>query len=441
MMSLLGRLSIVVAIGCLLLSGQVASAGGGGIEPAAYGYFDFPTCVRYALVHSDALMRSRVQIQLKSLDLKDAHAEIVPDLELQVQYYLILPPSNPETGEYNYNRTCVNVVMSNFNPMAALLKIKGMGVLVDLAKIAHFGKMAEVVGDMAKTFYKIDVLKKQIRLRKQMLALRRNKVGYGKSRLEQGAVDEVQVKLWTNSASATQVSLKTLEADLQTQTLRLKALMGYHPDYCLPLDTRNAADQVLGGFNGQMVAFSDLQASNFHLRLAAKKEQLQSVKTEGSYAAILPKPTILFQSASGLANVASGLYLAFGFNHTLWDGFRKIRDIKRQKMEMRSLNLERHELSKDLYQKYRQVMALLDISGERESLEQEQAKLAEQNEERVAMRYKSGVVPFEEYMDARIEKADTDINAIRSYNDRVEALIDLATLAGGLNRYNGRIRF
>jgi outer membrane protein TolC len=301
--------------------------------------------------------------------------------------------------------------------------------------------MAEAVGEMAKAFYKIDVLKKQIRLRKQMVALRQNKVAYGKSRLEQGGVDEIQVKLWTNSARATQISLKTLEADLQTETLRLKALMGYHPDYYLPLDTRNAVDQVLGGFNGRMITFSDIQAGSFHLRIAAKKEQLQSLKTEGTYAAILPRPVLLFQSASGLANVASGLYLAIGFNHTLWDGFRRIRDIKRQKMEMRSLNLERHELSKDLYNKYRQIMALLDIAGERESFEQEQDKLVEQNEERAASRYKSGIVPFEDYMDARIEKADADINAIRAYNDRVGALIDLATLAGGLNRYNARLRF
>jgi outer membrane protein TolC len=423
-----------LAVIVLLCTGTTCPAAGRE-EPAPPGYYDFPTCVRYALLHSEAILKNRLQIQIRSADLKDGHSELLPQFDLVTRYYLA------RTDETSGNRMNVNVTMSNFNPYEALLKIKAYGIVVDMAKTSHIDKISEAVGDMAKLFFKIDRLKKQIRVRRHMLALRQAKLDYGRRREEQGASDALQVRLWENSVRTERASIQNLEGELELQTLRLKLLMGYHPDYQLPLDTRNAVEQVLGGYNGQMTTFSDIQAANPKLKILAKKEQLQSVKVQGTYVAILPRPVILLESLSNEVDRVSGFNFAIGVDHTLWDGFRKIRDIKRQKMEMRVLNLERHEMSKQLYVKYRQLRTVLDTAADREAIQLEQEKLAELNEERTLSRFKSGTAAFEEYTDAQIEKADAALNVIKAYGDRVEALIDLATIAGGLNRYHAGIRF
>ena len=100
---------------------------------------------------------------------------------------------------------------------------------------------------MAKIFYRIHVLEKTIRARKQIMALHQNKVSYGQSRHEQGAVDPLEVRLWTNNLKGERVKLKSLEAELEEKVGQLKMIMGYHPDYYLPLDTRTWPTRIPRG--------------------------------------------------------------------------------------------------------------------------------------------------------------------------------------------------
>jgi outer membrane protein TolC len=94
-----------------------------------------------------------------------------------------------------------------------------------------------------------------------------------------------------------------------------------------------------------------------------------------------------------------------------------------------------------LYNKYRTLQATLDLAAETMGFNREQSKLAELNEERELLRYKSGNVPFNTYLEARVKKAEVDVASLGTLEERVISLIELATLAGGLNKYNARIRF
>ncbi|MEJ2717092.1 MAG: TolC family protein [Deltaproteobacteria bacterium] len=423
---------------CLLMCAMAVSARAGGApEPGSYGYFDFPTCVRYALVHSDEFLRNRLDIQIRSADLKDAHSELLPTVEVATRFYVARAGNefgdNPLNVELRLKR--------DYNPALALFKIKSQGIMVDIGRITHFSKISQGIAHIAKAFYAIDVLKRQIRARKQMLALRREKVVYGKSRIDQGAVDPLQVRLWSNAVRGERIQLRTLEDKLETKTAELKVLMGYHPDYYLPLDTRDAANQILDGFNGRLITFADIQGSNFSLKILAKKEQLQSTKVAGAYVTLLPQPTVLMESLSGEQDRRSGFNFAVGLNYVLWDGFARVRDIKRQKMIARQTKIDRRQRSRDLYNFFRKLTSLLDLSGEREGFQREQAKLSELSEERSLLRYKSGDIPYEVYLESRISRVDANLAAMGMREARVDALIDLATLAGGLNRYNARIRF
>lgn len=427
-----------VAMSVLLVVLPVVSANGGGRpdptqQPSYYGYFDFPTCVRYALVHSDQLLDSRIEVQLKSINLKDAHAELLPTIEMASRYYLT------RTSETAGNRFNVSFYMRNWNPYLALFKIKGYNVLMDIATITHDRKISEGIAKLAKLFYRIHLLEKRIRLHRQKLALEQEKVNYGKSRLEQGAIDDVLYRTWHNQLRTDRISLKNLENQLEQEVAELKSLIGYHPDYYLPLDTRDAVSQILAGFNGQMIAFSDIQGANLTLKTLAKKEQLESVQLAGAYFQLLPQPMLLFESLSNQPDRTSGSNIAIGVDYTMWDGFRRVRDIKRRKFLARRAEIDRKEMSETLYRNYKKLMSVLDLSSERETVAHERVKLAEMNEERVLLNYRSGDVPFEQYVGSRVTKVESDINAVGILEPRVMALIDLATLAGGLDKYNARI--
>ncbi len=432
-----GRLVLFLAACVLLFPQALPASQEAKVQKESRGYFDFPTCVRYALVHSEDFLKSRIDIQIASADVKDAHAEILPTLSIITRYYINRAQAQSTSG----TPLSVQLFITNWDPYLALLKIKSSGIMVDIGTTKHYDKISENISQMAKIFYRIHVLEKTIRARKQILALQQDKVSYGQSRHEQGTVDPLEVRLWTNNLKGERVKLKTLEAELEEKIGQLKMLMGYHPDYYLPLDTRDAANQILAGFNGQLVTYAEIQGGNLALKISAKKEQFQSNLVTGAYVALVPKPVFVLEDIQNQVDRTSGFNLALGLDYTVWDGFKRVRDIKRQKMKAELLKIDRDQLSQRLYNNFKRLRGELDLSGEREGFYREQARLAEMTEEKAFLQYKAGEVPYELYVEKRLEKVQAYVDSLNSLEGRVTSLIDLATIAGGLNKYNVGIRY
>lgn len=430
-----------ILIACILVLGSSSNVFANTVSPSGqepFGYFDFPTCIRYAFVHSESLVSNKLDIQVASLDLKDAHSELMPTFQLITRYYFIRTDdaNNPNPSRFN-----VQFAMTNWNPYEALIKIRAKSIFVDLAKLAHFDKISENVAQMAKLFYGINTLQATLRGQKQILAIHNNKLNFGKSKFDQGNLDSVTLQSWTNSVKAQQLKVKSLERELEQKTTILKSFMGYHPDYYLPLDTRDAANQILDGFNGRWITFADVQGRNIKLRMAAKKEQAQSVMVTGAYLQLVPKPLFVFTDNKNTPNTTSGVNMALGLDYIIWDGFKRVRDISRQKFKAQQLEIDRKQLSEKLYSEFKRIRGEIDSSGEQSSLSREQAKLADLAEEKAAIMYKSGNIDYGEYSDQRVKTVEAHLNAAQDLQARVNELIDLATMAGGLNKYNAAIRY
>ncbi len=430
--------SIMAVSICFCLSwGSISFASQNEIKPEASHIFDFAGCVRYALVHSEDFTKTRIDIQVRSADLKDAHSELLPTLQLITRYYITRATSNG-SGQGSFS---IQLFMTNWDPYLALLKIKSHGILVDIGKLSHYEKIADNINKMAKLFYRIHVLEKMIRSRKQITALAQNRVNFAKSRMAQGAADSLDVRSLENTVRSESLRVKGMEQEIEQRTSELKFLMGFHPDYHLNLDTRDAANQILNGFDWRMITFMDVQGRNLSLRILAKQEQLQSNRVTGSYVALIPKPLFVLEQVENQVDRTSGFNLALGLDYTLWDGFKRVRDIKRQKLKAEQLKIDRSQYSQRVYGNFKRLRAELETSGDKEGVSREQAKLAELLEEKAFLMFKSGDINYDQYMVRRIERAEADLNSMGSGETRVEALIDLATMAGGLNNYNAGIRF
>ena len=430
--------SVLVFLLVLALSSVSLASTASNPASEPFGYFDFPTCVRYAFVHSESLLANKLDIQISSIDLKDAHSELLPTFQLVTRYYFVRTDdaNNPNPGRFN-----VQFQMTNWNPYEALIKIKTQSIFVDIAKLAHFDKISDNVAQIAKLFYGINTLQSNLRAQKQILAIHNNKLNFGKSKHEQGNLDSFTLQSWTNSLKAQQLKIRSIERDLDQKTSLLKNLMGYHPDYHLPLDTRDAANQILNGFNGRWVTFADIQGRNLKLKMAAKKEQAQSVLVTGAYLQLVPKPLFVFTDNKNTPNTTSGVNMAVGLDYQLWDGFKRVRDISRQKFKAQKLEIDRRQLSEKLYGDFKKIRGEIDSTGEQSSLSREQAKLADLAEEKAAILFRSGTIDYGEYSDQRIKTIEAHLNVATDLQNRVFELIDLATMAGGLNKYNAAIRY
>ncbi|MBM4328769.1 MAG: TolC family protein [Deltaproteobacteria bacterium] len=429
------RSMVCCAAALLVLAGPAVAGPKPELKPPSYGYFDFPTCVRYALVHSDTFLQSRLDIQLVSADLKGFHSDLLPTIKLLTAYYVDRATAGDD-GSPMY----VRMYVEDWNPYLALLKIKGGKIMVDIAKTAHLEKVVQGIATIAKLFYDVDVTNKQIRAQRQSIALLEKKSEYARSRSEQGGGDDIAVRMHQNDLRKGQLELRSLQQRLDEDLASLKVIMGYHPDYHLPLDTRDAANQILGGFDGTRITFADIQAGNLSLRILAKQEQLQSNVVTGAYVALLPQPILLLEAISNQVDRTSGLNISVGFNYTLWDGFERVRNIRKQQMKSQKAEIDRRQRSREFYNKYHSLMSTIDLSGGKETVARENAKLSELSEERASIRFKSGEIQYEEYVQARMDRVKASLESIGALSERVNALIDLATISGGLNRYNAALR-
>jgi hypothetical protein len=454
--------AVLAVVGVILSLGTHVYAGPpGGEARESYGYFDFPTCVRFALVHSPNLLKSRIDIQVKSADLKDAHAQLLPTIQLTTKYYFV------RAGNKKHSPFSVEMTVSEWDPYLALLKIKSQKILVDMAKIAHMDKISEAMAEMARIFYRVHVIDRTMQARKQLTAFRSEKVEYMKSRLKQGVADEVEVRVLETALKAEDLKIKDLQRERLERISDLKKLMGYYPDQELPLDTRDAANQVLAGFNGQFLTFGEVQGVSRVLRSLAKQEQLQSNTVTGAYLSLVPKPLMVVEGLSNQPDRTSGVNIALGMTYTVWDGFQRVRDIRRQKMKAEQAKIDREVRSTDIYNRFKHFMGLLDMCSAKDSFVREKIAVSELNEEKAFVLYKQGTTSGESftrspgrlpgnsqardqalpkdlygnYLDRRVETTEAQLESIANVQDRVSTLIDLASLAGGLERYNARIRY
>lgn len=441
------------------------------LKPASYGYFDFPTCVRYALVHSKPFLSSRIEIQIKSSDLKDAHSDLLPTLKLEAAVYL------NRAGGSTGNPVTVRYLVEDYNPLQALLEIKSQQIAVDIAKTIHKQKVSNGIAEIAKTFLEIEARNKLIRAQKDLSYKWGEKIDFLKtladlnyrkrmrsgrrgganpdqrrrSAAEKEGVD-LAVSRWKLSQQEVGLRIETLRAERNEFIDRLKTLIGYHPDYHLPLDTRDAANQVLSGFNGRGITFGQIQGNNLALKILAKQEQLESNLVTGTYVAILPQPLVIFQDISNQVDRTSGLNFLFGFRYNLWDGFKGVRRIKRQKMEARQAKIEREEKSRALYEAYKRLRSSLEMANKQEALVRVQKTIAEKDAEqarrleKISTQIELGLgrspdsLPRAKVLNSELRKLETKLRSVDAWQSRAVALVELATLAGGLNKYNARIR-
>ena len=423
-----------------------------------YGYFDFPTCVRYALVHSEEFLSHRLEIQIRSADLKDAHSEVLPSLSLLSRFYL----TRTQGGPYGYQSPfSYQIITDSWDPFLALFKIKSRKILVDIARIAHTEKISKNISRIAKLFLRIHSLDRAVGARNEIVTVRRKLVDFAATKQKQHTTFGLKVDEWSNEVKEDEVKVRDLLSEKEQKLGELKLLLGYHPDFELPLDTRDAVNQVLFGFNGQFVTFGDVQGNNLTLKKLAKEEQLQSNEISGAYVALLPKPVVTFENVENQVDRTNGVNLSIGVNYPIWDGFRRVRNVKRQKMIGEQKKIKRDLESQEFYGKFQHLRDLIQASGAKQSVFSEKGRIAELLEQKYFMCFKSGMPcpdewdgrgplrdngslsqdPYVNYLKSRINKMEANLEAMRIQEERVNALIDLATIAGGLERYNARIRY
>ena len=120
--------------------------------------------------------------------------------------------------------------------------------------------------------------------------------------------------------------------------LGLKSTQDFTPDF------RDSRRQVLGSFDPATATPDKAKDRSYELKTIELYKQLQNYNIRLAKAKVLPTFVFNTQTPSPL-NVTngSGLYVGLGLQIPVWDGFKRIRDVSRQKATLRQIEAKKRK--------------------------------------------------------------------------------------------------
>ena len=200
-----------------------------------------------------------------------------------------------------------------------------------------------------------------------------------------------------------------------------------------PLTSGTARRQVLGSFDPATTTIEQVKDRSYELKAYEIHQKLQSFNILLAKAKVLP--TILFntQTPDPLSlNSGYGLYVGFGLEIPVWDGFKRIRDISRQKAVLKQIGAQKLEQEGSMETTWFNLLA--EAQGKSVGLKNAQAleNLARLKAQQSDVRYQSGGVPLTVVLDSRKEALTAQKETLVKILEYDKAVLALRENSGDL---------
>jgi outer membrane protein TolC len=142
------------------------------------------------------------------------------------------------------------------------------------------------------------------------------------------------------------------------------------------------------------------------------------------------------------SNINRGTFFSLGLNFPIFEGFKRIRNVKRQKMVLQQFESEEEVKAHELLQDWRDVEDDLRTAATEMQLAQAQADLARLKMKQAETYYRTGELDFAAFMQARREYVEGQIKVARKSMEYDLAAVELRSLTRELvYRYVKEERF
>jgi len=129
---------------------------------------------------------------------------------------------------------------------------------------------------------------------------------------------------------------------------------------------------------------------------------------------------------------ARGLYLGVGLEVPVWDGFKRVRDVSRQKAVLKQFSADKDLKENDLTDKWSTIQEELRSAAANLKLAQSQEELTQLKERQSEIRYQSGAEPLPTWLAARRAILETQKSAAARGLEYDELVLNLRHFSGDL---------
>jgi outer membrane protein TolC len=388
----------------------------------------FDESVKVALQRSPYFTKSSLEINIKRMDETDSRLDLVPPLTFQSYYYVTRPSGSGSGKPYSL---CFSTVP--YNPLGAYFTLQAQKLATQITILTHLDIISLGLERIGRMYLELDALEKLAGYQKDLIKLAQENLTYVKNRMSIGTATSLEVQVVQGELHLAQGEQESIDVARKRILTGLKNFLGLPSSYDLIFNSRDSHHQVLGQFNPATASLEQAKDRSYELKGLAIQKKLQGYSVSLAMAQSLP--TILFstQTPDPLSvTTASGLYVGFGLQVPVWDGFKRIRNVSRQKAILRQIGAKVMEKEGDLEDKWFGAMERIQenlVAFKNAQTREELARLKAHQKE---IRYQSGQEPLPIFLEGRREVFLAQKDAVRKGLDYDRDVLTLRRISGDL---------
>jgi len=421
------RCMAVVLLG-LLMTDLPAEAG----ESA--GDMDFKACIGLALRQSPFFTKSAMEIDIRRLDEWDSWSSFIPSVTLETRYYFL----RPERVNYEQSPFYIQFSTGTYDPLRSFFNLKARKEFTRIANTVHLITISEGIYKLAKKFIDLETNDKLDACQDELVATARQKLTFVQKRYSMGEETALGVEIAAQRLAMAQAEKEQRLAAQKAVLDGMKYFFGLKPIQRLDINFLDAGRQVLGRFDPVHADLKQVKANSLELKIQKLKEELQDWNIILAYSKYVPvltfgvKTSDLTSPESPSYEGQQQFYTYVGANLVLWDGFKRSRNVSRQKKILRQFKAETKMKETDLVITWLKAQNRLREAEMKLLRARSLEKLARLRVKQAEISYNSNSRPFSGLLDSRIDLLEAKKKALSENHSYEFVALDIYHLSGEL---------
>ena len=407
------------------------------ITPEKYTLTTLPTdslaleqCIDIALKNSPEIAIAKGDVTKAKINLKDARSGFLPKLDLSGGYNLTdtyYDYSRLEWSEDPYTLS-LRASMTPYNGGRTLINFVKSRESLSLAKQGYRLTEILLILDVIRKYYNLLETSDILKLKKESLDQKRTHLEYATAQFDLGLAPRADIlKAEVDVVNAEVDSLQT-EGDLKLAYAELNDVMGISLDYPIqikPVDfireePPNFDDCLHEAFKNRpelLQQKTSLSIRKYNLRLA-QINRLPTFTITGSYNVYADKFAF-----AGLPinrtnwNDNTNWRVGIGLSFPIFDGGVGRRAIQAAKIDLNEAKLNYTDLEKEINLEVKLAHLNFVTAFKKIDLTEKQVESAEENYNAASGRYRTGVAPITEVIDAGVALTNSKVNHTKAIYD------------------------
>jgi len=397
--------------------------------PTSANPLTFDESAKIAIRQSPALIKSSVQIDISRMDETDSRYGMVPPLTFRTYYYVNRPEN---TGSRPYS---LNFSMDPYNPFGTYYTLQAQKLATQMAILSHLQVISKGLEKLGRYYLELDFIKKTVAYQKSLINLDREGLTFAENRVSIGTGTSLEVRSAQLAMQLSQNQLEQLQVTEKRQLAVLKHFLGLPTSAEFNPDLRDCRHQVLGNFNPATTTMEQAKENSYEIKMLDIQKKLQGYKILLAKVKVLPNILFNTQTPDPLnASTGNGLYVGLGLEIPVWDGFKRIRDVSRQKAVLKQLDAHKEEKENSLENMWNAGMDDLQTKSMLLKIGQSREELVRLKAHQTEISYQSGEITLPEFLDSRKQVLEIQKETLKSSFEYDVTVLKLREQLGDLGK-------